>query len=202
MQKIIFATGNRNKLSEISAVLGNRYALVTPADEGIEEDIPETSETIEGNASQKARYIWNKTGITCFADDTGLEVESLGGAPGVYSARYAGSDKNSDANIRKLLHELEGKENRKARFRTVISLIENGREHLFEGILEGKITTGRSGDGGFGYDPVFMPEGFSMTLAEMTLEEKNRISHRGKATGKLDRFLQELFQDTDPWKNR
>lgn len=189
MQKIIFATGNKNKLKEAAEILGGKYELVTAAEAGITEDIPETSDTIEGNASQKSHYLWKKTSMACFADDTGLEVEALGGRPGVYSARYAGDSKDSRANMEKLLSELEGEKNRNARFRTVISLITGGKEYLFEGILKGRITESRRGNAGFGYDPVFMPEGYDKTLAEMPLHEKNLISHRGIAVRKLAEFL-------------
>ncbi len=192
--KIIFATGNRNKLREIQALIGSRAELSTPADHGITEDIPEDQPTLEGNALQKARYIYEKTGMNCFADDTGLEVEALGGEPGVYSARYAavngaGEGHASEANMALLLERLRGAENRRARFRTVIALILNGEEHLFEGIVEGEITRERSGAEGFGYDPVFRPTGYEQTFAEMPLELKNSISHRGRATAKLIEFL-------------
>ena len=192
--KIIFATGNRNKLREIQALIGSRAELSTPADHGITEDIPEDQPTLEGNALQKARYIYEKTGMNCFADDTGLEVEALGGEPGVYSARYAavngaGEGHSSEANMALLLERLRGAENRRARFRTVIALILNGEEHLFEGIVEGEITRERSGAEGFGYDPVFRPTGYEQTFAEMPLELKNSISHRGRATAKLIEFL-------------
>ena len=189
MQKIIFATGNKNKLKEAAEILGGKYELVTAAEAGITEDIPETSDTIEGNASQKSHYLWKKTSMACFADDMGLEVEALGGRPGVYSARYAGDAKDSKANMEKLLSELEGEKNRNARFRTVISLITGGKEYLFEGILKGRITESQRGNAGFGYDPVFMPEGYDKTLAEMPLHEKNLISHRGIAVRKLAEFL-------------
>lgn len=192
--KIIFATGNRNKLREIQALIGSQAELSTPADHGITEDIPEDQPTLEGNALQKARYIYEKTGMNCFADDTGLEVEALGGEPGVYSARYAavngaGEGHSSEANMALLLERLRGAENRRARFRTVIALILNGEEHLFEGIVEGEITRERSGAEGFGYDPVFRPTGYEQTFAEMPLELKNSISHRGRATAKLIEFL-------------
>lgn len=191
-KRLIFATNNRNKLKEIDSILGDRYDLTTPAACGITEDIPEDRDTIAGNASRKSHYIFNKVGIDCFADDTGLEVEALGGAPGVYSARYAGEQKNSDDNIDLLLKNMAGTENRKARFKTVISLIVNGEEHLFEGVVNGVITTERHGTDGFGYDPVFRPDGYDVTFAEMSLEEKNRISHRGKAVAELADFLKTL----------
>lgn len=192
--KIIFATGNRNKLREIQALIGSRAELSTPSDHGITEEIPENQPTLEGNALQKARYIYEKTGMNCFADDTGLEVEALGGEPGVYSARYAavngaGEGHSSEANMALLLERLRGVESRRARFRTVIALILDGREHLFEGIVEGEITREQSGAEGFGYDPVFRPTGYEQTFAEMPLELKNSISHRGRATAKLIEFL-------------
>lgn len=189
MTRIIFATANRHKLEEVQQILGPDFELVTPADMGITEDIPETKPTIEGNASQKARYIYDKTGENCFADDTGLEVDALGGEPGVLSARYAGEGKRAEDNMAKLLSNLEGKTDRTARFRTVISLILDGREHLFEGTVEGEIITERHGTDGFGYDPVFRPEGRRETFAEMEAADKNRISHRGRAVKKLVEFL-------------
>ncbi|HJE88938.1 RdgB/HAM1 family non-canonical purine NTP pyrophosphatase [Rikenella microfusus] len=195
--KIVFATGNRNKLKEIQALIGSRAELSTPADHGITEDIPEDRPTLEGNALQKARYIYEKTGLNCFADDTGLEVEALDGEPGVYSARYAavngaGEGHSSADNMALLLERLRGAANRRARFRTVIALILEGREYLFEGIVNGEITEERSGAEGFGYDPVFRPDGYAETFAEMPLELKNSISHRGRATAKLIEFLSAL----------
>ena len=195
--KIVFATGNRNKLKEIQALIGSRAELSTPADHGITEDIPEDRPTLEGNALQKARYIYEKTGLNCFADDTGLEVEALDGEPGVYSARYAavngaGERHSSADNMALLLERLRGAANRRARFRTVIALILEGREYLFEGIVNGEITEERSGAEGFGYDPVFRPDGYAETFAEMPLELKNSISHRGRATAKLIEFLSAL----------
>ena len=187
--KIIFATNNAHKLSEVQAVLGDSFAVVTPRMCGVEEDIPETAATLEGNASQKSHYLYEKTGLDCFADDTGLEVEALGGEPGVHSARYATDGHDFAANNRLLLKNLEGKENRRARFRTVISLIEGGEEHLFEGIVEGRIIDHESGEEGFGYDPLFVPDGFDRTFAEMTAEEKNAVSHRGRAVRKLVAYL-------------
>jgi XTP/dITP diphosphohydrolase len=189
--KIIFATNNAHKLSEVQAVLGEGFELVTPRMCGVEEEIPETAETLEGNASQKSHYLYDRTGLDCFADDTGLEVEALGGAPGVHSARYATDGHDFAANNRLLLKNLEGKENRRARFRTVISLIEGGEEHLFEGIVEGRIIDHESGEEGFGYDPLFVPDGFDRTFAEMTAEEKNAVSHRGRAVRKLVAYLHE-----------
>ena len=187
--KIVFATNNAHKLSEVSAVLGNDFELVTLREVGITEDILETGATLDENASIKARYVYERTGLNCFADDTGLEVEALGGAPGVHSARYATDGHDFAANNRKLLRELEGKVNRKARFRTVISLIVDGVERQVEGIVEGEITTSESGAEGFGYDPLFMPEGYDRTFAEMSAEEKNAISHRGRAVAKLVEML-------------
>ena len=189
--KIIFATNNAHKLSEVQAVLGDGFELVTPRMCGVEEDIPETAATLEGNASQKSHYLYEKTGLDCFADDTGLEVEALGGEPGVHSARYATDGHDFAANNRLLLKNLAGKENRRARFRTVISLIEGGEEHLFEGIVEGRIIDHESGEEGFGYDPLFVPDGFDRTFAEMTAEEKNAVSHRGRAVRKLVAYLHE-----------
>ncbi|MBR5132328.1 MAG: non-canonical purine NTP diphosphatase [Alistipes sp.] len=190
--KIVFATNNAHKLSEVSAVLGDAFELVTLREVGITEDIPETGATLDENASIKARYVYERTGLNCFADDTGLEVEALDGAPGVHSARYATDGHDFAANNRKLLRELEGKTNRKARFRTVISLIVDGIERQVEGIVEGEITTSESGAEGFGYDPLFMPEGYDRTFAEMSAEEKNAISHRGRAVAKLVEMLHDI----------
>ncbi len=195
--KIVFATGNRNKLKEVQALVGPRVELSTPADHGITEDIPENQPTLEGNALQKARYIYEKTGLNCFADDTGLEVEALGGEPGVFSARYAavngaGEGHSSEANMALLLDRLAGVENRRARFRTVFALILDGREHRFEGVVEGVITSARTGSDGFGYDPIFRPTGYDQTFAEMPLSLKNSISHRARATTKLIDFLSTL----------
>lgn len=187
--KIVFATNNAHKLSEVSALLGDRFELVTLREVGITEDIPETGATLDENASIKARYVYERTGLCCFADDTGLEVEALGGAPGVHSARYATDGHDFAANNRKLLRELEGKTNRKARFRTVISLIVDGVERQVEGIVKGEITTSESGAEGFGYDPLFVPEGYDRTFAEMSAEEKNAISHRGRAVAELAEML-------------
>lgn len=187
--KIVFATNNAHKLTEVQAVLGDAYTLVTPRDCGVTEEIPEDQETLEGNASQKARYLYRRTGLDCFADDTGLEVEALGGAPGVHSARYATDGHDFAANNELLLRNLEGVGNRRARFRTVISLILDGEEHLFEGIVEGHIAQCASGSEGFGYDPLFIPEGSAKTYAEMDPAEKNALSHRGRAVRKLAEFL-------------
>ena len=189
MMKIIFATNNAHKLSEVQAVLGDGYTLVTPRECGVTEEIPEEQETLEGNASQKAHYLHDRTGLDCFADDTGLEVEALGGAPGVHSARYAADGHDFAANTRLLLKNLEGVENRRARFRTVISLILNGEEHFFEGIVEGRILDRETGHEGFGFDPLFVPDGYGRTFAEMSPAEKNAISHRGRAVRKLAEYL-------------
>ena len=187
--KIIFATNNAHKLSEVQAVLGPDFELVTPRSVGITEEIPEQQDTIAGNASQKARYVHDRTGCDCFADDTGLEVEALGGAPGAHSARYATDGHDFAANNRLLLKNLEGAENRRARFRTVISLLLGGEEHLFEGIVEGRIIDREAGHEGFGYDPLFVPDGYTKTFAEMTTEEKNAVSHRARAVRKLAAYL-------------
>jgi XTP/dITP diphosphohydrolase len=192
MTEIIFATNNAHKLSEVQAVLGNNFKLITLRDCGITEDIPETSDTLDGNASQKSHYLHDRVGKNCFADDTGLEVEALNGEPGVRSARYATDGHDFAANNRLLLKNMEGKDNRKARFRTVISLILDGEEYLFEGIVEGRIAESEAGCGGFGYDPLFIPDGYDCTFAEMSAEEKNAISHRGRAVQKLVAFLTNL----------
>ncbi len=187
--KILFATNNAHKLSEVQAVLGDGYTLVTPRECGIMEEIPEEQETLEGNALQKARYLHDRTGLDCFADDTGLEVEALGGAPGVHSARYATDGHDFAANNCLLLKNLQGVENRRARFRTVIALILNGEEHLFEGVIEGRILDHETGHEGFGFDPLFVPDGYERTFAEMSAAEKNAISHRGRAVRKLAEYL-------------
>ena len=167
---LIFATNNRHKLTEVNQILGDTIRLTTLAECGITEDIPETSPTIEGNALQKARYVWERTGRNCFADDTGLEVDALDGAPGVHSARYATDGHDFEANVTLLLRNLEGVECRSAQFRTVVALIVDGREYIFEGVVRGRITCERHGEGGFGYDPVFVPDGEELTFAEMTPE--------------------------------
>ena len=192
MKKFVFATNNIHKLEEVKAIIGEKIEIFSLKDIGCEADIPETADTLEGNALQKARFVYEKYHKDCFADDTGLEVEALGGAPGVYSARYAGEAHNSEANMRKLLQELEGVENRKARFRTVFALILNGKEHLFEGIVNGEIIKTRRGTSGFGYDPVFVPEGYAQTFAEMGDALKNQISHRALGVRKLCKFLNTL----------
>ena len=187
--KICFATNNHHKLEEVMAVLGGSIQLQTLNDIGCKEELPETQSTIAGNASQKSAYVWDHYKIPCFADDTGLEVEARSGSPGVYSARYAGPQRNSEDNITLLLKNLEHVDNRQAQFRTVISLRLAQGEWLFEGIVKGSIISKRSGQGGFGYDPVFLPDGHSKTLAEMTMGEKNKISHRAIAVRKLTEFL-------------
>lgn len=198
---LLFATGNQHKLEEIQALLEGVAQLSTPGEWGVVGEIPEDQSTLEGNALQKARYIYAKTGQGCFADDTGLEVEALGGEPGVYSARYAtlqgvGTGDTSEDNMTLLLRRLDGKSNRRARFRTVIALIlggeQGGEEHLFEGAVEGEITCERSGVAGFGYDPIFRPAGYTETFAQMPLALKNSISHRAQAAARLVRFLQTL----------
>lgn len=198
MTKIVFATGNRGKLREASEILGEGFELYTPSDFGIDEDIPETGETLEENSLQKARYIFDRKGCNCFSDDTGLEVEALGGAPGVYTARYAGESKDFNANMDKVLSELEALEkegvpvSRKARFRSVVTLILDGVVHQFEGIMDGEIAREKSGNGGFGYDPIFMPYEYpGLTAADISEEQKNEISHRGKALRAMAAFLHE-----------
>ena len=194
METLIMATNNEHKLREIRQILGDKYEVKGLKEIGCLEDIPETSDTLEGNALQKARYVYEHYGLNCFADDTGLEVEALGGAPGIYTARYGsmngyGDSHDSDANIACLLDRLQGATTRKARFRTVIALLQGGKEHLFEGIVEGDILSERRGQDGFGYDPIFAPVETGITFAEMGPAEKNRISHRGRATQKLVAFL-------------
>ncbi len=197
MTKIVFATGNRGKLREASEILGDGFELVTPADFGITEDIPETGETLEENSLQKARYIFDRKGCDCFADDTGLEVDALGGAPGVYTARYAGPSKDFDDNMDKVLYELSRLEadgraevSRRARFRSVVTLILNGEAHQFEGTMEGTIARVKSGRGGFGYDPIFITDEYpGLTAADITEEQKNEISHRGKALRAMAEWL-------------
>jgi len=187
--ELVFATNNAHKITEISDLLNNNFKILALAEVNIMEDIPEDAETLAENALFKARFVHDRTGLNVFADDTGLEVDALGGAPGVYSARYAGEKKSFDDNIDKLLGELKEIENRSARFRTVIALILNGREYLFEGMVEGEIIRERHGTGGFGYDPVFKALGNSRTFAEIPLSEKNKISHRAQAMRKLIAFL-------------
>lgn len=189
MQEIVFATNNRHKLEEIRRIAGNRFRILSLSEIGCHDDIPETADNLEGNALQKARYVKEHYGYDCFADDTGLMVDALGGAPGVYSARYAGPGHDSRANMELLLENLRGVEDRSAHFSTVIALILNGEEHTFEGRVDGRILTAPQGEAGFGYDPVFMPDGCKESFAEMSAEAKNAISHRGRATEKLIEFL-------------
>lgn len=191
--KLVFATNNRNKIREINNLLGYTFSLLSLADIGLEEDIPENEPTLEGNALEKARYIYKATGNDVFADDTGLETDALNGEPGVHSARFAGDAKDSEANIDKLLSLLGTNPDRRARFRTVIALILGGREYLFEGTVEGIILNERRGNNGFGYDPVFLPDGSLRTFAEMDLADKNKISHRARAFAKLNKFLSENY---------
>ncbi len=216
--EIIFATNNKHKQEEVEKLLPEQFKLITLQEAGIIEDIPETADTLEGNASLKSHFVFERKGLNCFADDTGLEVEALNGAPGVYSARYAGEKCSFTDNVNKLLLEMKDKENRKARFRTVISLILNGKEYFFEGIVDGEITREARGGEGFGYDPIFSPliprrgtnhssnllegkqdskipplGGGGATFAEMSLEEKNKISHRARAVEKLVEFLVTLY---------
>lgn len=190
MTKLIFATHNPNKLKEIQAILPD-FELQSLTDVDIHEEIPEHEDTLEGNALVKARFVYNKLGVNCFADDTGLEVDALNGEPGVFSARYAGSTNDSEQNMNKLLEKLGQNKNRKARFRTIVALILDGEEFLFEGIAEGDITHSKHGKEGFGYDPIFKPQGFEKTFAQMDLIEKNSISHRKRAVQKLVDFLRE-----------
>ena len=191
--KLVFATNNKHKLDEVRKITSRHpVEIVSLAEINCFDDIPETADTLEGNALQKAHYIQEKFGLNCFADDTGLEVEALNNAPGVYSARYAGPGHDSEANMKKLLHEMEGKENRKARFRTVIASVWNGKTYTFDGIVNGIITTTKRGENGFGYDPIFIPEGYEQTFAELGNDIKNQISHRAKAVEKLDEFLTQL----------
>lgn len=189
--KLVFATNNQHKLDEVQKITASHTEIVSLAAIDCHDDIPETADTLEGNALQKARYIKDKFGYDCFADDTGLEVEALNNAPGVYSARYAGPAKDSVENMKKVLREMEGISDRKACFRTVIALIQGKEEHLFEGRVDGKILTAQQGEAGFGYDPIFQPEGFDLSFAEMPMDEKNKISHRGRAIQQLIAFLKE-----------
>ena len=190
--KLVFATNNKHKLDEMRAILGDKVELLSLADIDCHDDIPETADTLEGNALIKARHIYSKYGCSCFADDTGLEVDALGGEPGVYSARYAGESNDSEANMRKLLQNLTGKTDRNAQFRTVIALIIDGEEKLFNGIVKGTITEEKRGDSGFGYDPIFVPEGYSESFAQMDSRTKNSISHRYRATKQLSEYLKKI----------
>jgi len=189
--ELVFATNNKHKLEELQALLGGTIHLLSLKEIGCNEEIPEEQLTLDGNARQKAEFVSKRYGYSCFADDTGLEIYALNGEPGVFSARYAGEEKNAEANMNKVLKKLAKINNRRARFRTVISLIENGNEIQFDGIVEGTIICEKKGRGGFGYDPIFLPDGFDKTFAEMNLEEKNKISHRGRAVNKLVQFLKE-----------
>jgi XTP/dITP diphosphohydrolase len=186
---LVFASNNEHKLKEINSLLGNSFKLLSLQDINITDDIPEEEPLLEGNALSKARYVFNATGLDVFADDTGLEIEALNGMPGVHSARFAGENKDSSANIEKVFSLLGDSADRKARFRTVIALILDKKEYLFEGIVNGTLTKKRRGTSGFGYDPIFIPEGKSLTFAEMGLEEKNTVSHRARAFAKLKEFL-------------
>ena len=189
MKKIVFATNNAHKLEEVRDILKDKIQVLSLKEIGCVDDIAETAETLEANAEIKARYIFDKFGVDCFADDTGLEVEALNGKPGVYSARYAGEPSDSTKNVKKILTEMEGVENRNAQFRTVICLMEEGECYFFEGIIKGKIALTPTGESGFGYDPVFIPEGYDRSFAELTSEEKNSISHRALAVKKLNDYL-------------
>ena len=189
--KLVIATNNKNKLKEIKELLPDNIKVLSLEEIECNEDIEETEDTLEGNASLKSSYVLDKYGYDCFADDTGLEVDALNGAPGVYSARYAGEDVTYDDNVNKMLSEMDGQEDRNAQFRTVISLKIDGMEHFFEGSVKGEITNEKHGEKGFGYDPIFKPEGYDVTFAEMDSLEKSKISHRGKAVEKLVEFLKE-----------
>ncbi len=189
MKKLCFATNNKHKVAEVSQMLEGKYELLTLQDIGCHEELAEDQDTLEGNSRQKAAYVWEQYQVSCFADDTGLEVDALNGAPGVYSARYAGPQRSDTDNIQHLLQNLAPHQNRKARFRTCITLILDGQEHQFEGIVAGTISEEWKGDKGFGYDPVFTPDGYDRTFAEMTSAEKNAISHRGRAVQQLVAFL-------------
>jgi len=192
MKKIVFATSNQHKLKEVRQLLDGMFELLSLEDIGCKEELPETSGTIPGNAFQKARYLHQHYEVDCFAEDTGLEIDALNGEPGVHSARYAGSGRSDASNMELVLKKLEGKKNRSASFRTVIALILNGREYNFEGIAPGTIRKAPSGTGGFGYDPIFQPDGFDITFAQMPASEKNAISHRGKAVQQLTGFLKKV----------
>ena len=192
--KLVFASNNKNKIQEIQALVPNTFQILSLEEIGCTEDIPETADTIEGNAILKANYVTEKYGYNCFADDTGLEVDALNGAPGVYSARYAGEQKDANDNMDKLLSELNDKSNRKANFKTVIALNLNGKQNLFTGIINGKIIEEKIGTNGFGYDPIFVADGYEKTFAELSMEEKSTISHRGIAVKELILFLQKLSQ--------
>ncbi|MDP4865177.1 MAG: non-canonical purine NTP diphosphatase [Crocinitomicaceae bacterium] len=187
--KLVFATQNQHKAAEIQALLPSEFEVLTLNDINISEDIPETADTLEGNASQKSHYILRHYSLDCFSDDTGLEIKAINSEPGVYSARYAGPSKNADENMNKVLEKLAGKSDRTAQFRTVISLILEGKEHIFEGVVKGSIISEKRGTDGFGYDPIFVPEGQNKTFAELSLDEKNKMSHRARAFEKMIHFL-------------
>ena len=189
LKTLVFATNNEHKLTEVRAILGSEFKIVSLNELGCFEDISETAETLEGNALLKARFVDNKFGVDCFSDDTGLEIEALDGAPGVRSARFAGEDKNPTANIQKVLKLLDGVQNRKAQFRTVIALIFNKKEYIFEGKISGKIATEPRGAAGFGYDPIFIPDGYTQSFAQLTENQKNKISHRALALQKMAEFF-------------
>ncbi len=189
VMKLVFATNNQHKLQEIKQLLNGSFELLCLKDIGCEDDIPENQETLEGNASEKSHFIFNKYGLNCFADDTGLEIEALNGEPGVYSARYAGKERSAENNMDLVLAKLDKIKNRKARFRTVVSLVIDGHETQFEGIVDGQILEEKRGKTGFGYDPIFKPDESTRSFAEMSMGEKNKISHRGRAVQKLVEFL-------------
>ncbi|MCL2598230.1 MAG: non-canonical purine NTP diphosphatase [Paludibacter sp.] len=195
MEQLIFSTNNEHKLHEARAILGSKFKILSLSELGCFEDIAETSDTLEGNALLKARFVAQKYGVNCFSDDTGLEIAELGGAPGVYSARFAGDNKNSLANMQKVLNLLDGKENRTAQFRTVIALIFNKKEYIFEGKIIGRIATEQCGTAGFGYDPIFIPDGYNQSFAQLTESQKNAISHRALALQKMANGLSEILKD-------
>ena len=190
--KLVFATNNAHKLHEIQKLLDGSIELMSLNDIGCDEDIPENQDTLEGNAAEKSFFIYNKYGVNCFADDTGLEIEALNGEPGVYSARYAGEERNAESNMNLVLNKLSKIKNRKARFRTVISLVIDGHETQFEGVVDGRILEEKLGTTGFGYDPIFQPEELNLSFAQMSLDEKNKISHRGRAVQKLVEYLKNI----------
>lgn len=190
--KLVFATNNQNKLNELKKMLDDNIQLLSLKDINCTDEIPEDQDTLEGNASQKSFYIYDRFAVSCFADDTGLEIDALNNEPGVYSARYAGIEKDAEANMKKVLEKLDKIKNRSARFRTVISLIIDGKEMQFEGIVNGTILEEKHGDEGFGYDPIFMPDGYDCSFAQMEMSEKNKISHRGRAVQKLVKYLNSL----------
>ncbi len=188
-QKLVFATSNSNKVKEVQAILGDNFEIVSLKDLGCFEEIPETQDTVKGNALQKAWYVVEKYNISCFAEDTGFEVDALGGEPGIYAARYAGEEKNAEANMALVLKKMKGVEERTAKFRTVIALVLDKEEYTFEGILKGTISTQKMGTNGFGYDPLFIPDGYSQSFGQIDVNVKNAISHRAKAVNQLKKFL-------------